>query len=197
MKKLYCLLLAALISLPLFAQDDMGFILPIVGYKHLNLRDNKSYDVATAGLALHNHFNNIDFNGSFHWGKNYMSMEPFSLVGMLMFYFIKYGEGGGLDGGMVGFLTGVSAMSSMSFNIRIGEVVNIRPYWSLLRLTRLSEENEKGKFKLNGALGTHLTLEFNRIMINPYAEWTFGYAKKSPFMGYAFGVSVGIKLYDE
>ena len=178
-------------------QDRMGFIFPVVGYKHLNFKSS-NYSATTVGISLHNFSNNIDFNGSFQWGKDYMSMEPFSLAGLLCFYFMKYGEGGHLMGdGMFGLVVGASALSSMSFNIRIGDVINIRPYWSMLRLTRLSEGTEKGEFNINSALGTHLTLEFNRFMISPYAEWTFGWTKESPFNGYALGVSVGLKLYKE
>jgi hypothetical protein len=209
MKKYIGLLLAALIALPLFAQtehepqDRMGLIFPVVGYKRLNLRHN-SFNAITADMTLHNLFNDIDFNGSFHWGKDYMSMEPFSLVGLMCIYFWKYGEGTEPDNSMFKLIVFAGAISSMSFNIRIGETVNIRPYWSLLRLTKLTDEKnkayyneEKGTFKLNGALGTHVTLEFGRIMVNPYVEWTFGWKKDSPFRGYAFGASVGIKLYSE
>lgn len=114
-----------LLSLPLTATaqtyeptDKMGFIIS-TGYKHLSLR-NSTYDVATLELSLYNHWNKINFNGSFHYGKDYLSMEPCSLFGMLLFYFVKYGEGGGLEEGGSGLVIGALALSSMSFNIHIG-----------------------------------------------------------------------------
>ena len=77
-------------------QDKMGFILS-AGYKHLSLKSS-THNALAFDISLHNHFNNIDFNSGFYWDKDYMSFDPFALFGIMCFYFVKYGEGGFLDG---------------------------------------------------------------------------------------------------
>ncbi|MDR2066158.1 MAG: hypothetical protein LBP85_10700 [Prevotellaceae bacterium] len=212
MKTLYLIIVLLFMLLPKESKaqhdetDRMGFILS-TGYKYLpsvtvpsenrsGAKDiKKSYTAFDFGITLHNHFNNIDFNGSFSYGKDYISFEAFSLLGMLYYYFIKYGEGGYLqDDNRVIMFVGLSAFSTTSFNIHIGEHINIRPYWSLLRLSKIKTVTDG--FKFNVGLGTYLTYEINRIMISPFCEYAFGYEKNSPFTGVNFGLSVGIKLYD-
>ena len=178
----------------LFAQytgepDEMGVILS-AGYKNLRI-NHGNYEVATIELGLHNFFNDLDFGGSFSYGKDYMNIEAFSLAGLLCVYFMKQGWGD-WDDSMVNLMIGAAALSGMGFNLRATDFLNIRPYYSLLRLTKIQEK----KFELNGAVGGHLTFEFGRMMLNPFCEYTFGYRKNSPFKGYAFGVSLGVKLYD-
>ncbi|MDR2409469.1 MAG: hypothetical protein LBE13_15320 [Bacteroidales bacterium] len=216
MKKIIFIIASALILLPKEAKaqhdetDRMGIILS-TGYKHLPSVKvfpfgesypyiKKSYNAFKFEITLHNHFNNIDFNGSFHYGKDYMSFEAFSLLGMLYYYFVKYGEGGYLlqddNNKLVTLFMLASAFSTTSFNISVGEQFKIRPYWSLLRLSRI--KNVTDGLKFNVGLGTYLTYEINhRIMISPFCEYAFGYEKKSPFTGVNFGLSVGIKLYDD
>jgi hypothetical protein len=178
------------------ATDRMGFILS-TGYKHLSpVNIENSYNTFKFEITLHNHFNNIDFNGSFHYGKDYISFEAFSLLGMLYYYFIKYGEGGYLqDDNTIMMFVGLSAFSTASFNISVGDRFKIRPYWSFLRLSKI--KNVTNDFKFNAGLGTYLTYEINRIMISPFCEYAFGYEKNSPFTGINFGLSVGVKLYDD
>lgn len=177
----------------LYPPMRMGFIVPIFGYKRLNLRNN-SYDVATFEVTLHNFMNKIDFTASFQMGKDYMSIDAIPLFGWLLYPMARKSHSE--DETYARLAVAICMLGSTTFNIHIGNYFNIRPYWSLLRISRLGDESGKGKFNINGALGSHFSIEFNRFMINPYIEWTFGYAKKSPFMGYAFGVSLGFKLYN-
>jgi len=168
--------------------DAVGVILS-AGYKSLRINQG-NFDVATVELGLHNHFNDLDFGGSFSYGKDYMSAEPFSLAGWLIYYMLTHGFMDD-DDTPTNMVMAISMLSGMGFNIRAGSL-NIRPYYSLLRLTKIQEE----KWNLNGAVGSYLTLEFGRVMFNPFCEYTFGYKKKSRFTGYAFGVSLGVKLYN-
>ena len=177
----------------LFAQytgepDAMGVFLS-GGYKSLRI-NHGNYDATTLEIGLHNHFNNIDFVGSFSYGKDYMSMEPFTLSGLLLYYFIK--QGWSYADKETNIAMALCIFSGMGFNIRLADFLKIRPYYSLLRLTKIQKE----EFDLNGAVGSYVTFEFGRMMLNPFCEYTFGYKKKSPFTGYAFGVSLGVKLYD-
>ena len=177
----------------LYWPEQVGAIVPIFGYKRLNLRNN-SYDVGTFEVTLHNHFNMMDFTASFQMGKDYMSIDAVPLIGWLLFPMAKRSHSSNEK--YARLAVAICMFSSTTFNIHCGNYFTIRPYWSLLRVSRLGDENGKGKFNINGALGSHFSIEFNRFMINPYIEWTFGYAKKSPFMGYAYGVSLGFKLYN-
>jgi hypothetical protein len=174
--------------------DEMGIIFS-AAYKHLPCKNiANTYDAFGFEVAVHNHFNNLDFIGNFMYSKDYMSFEPFSLVGILGFFFVKYGEGGDLDGGYTGLIIGASALSGMGFNINLGDYIKIRPYYSLLRLSKIKDITEK--FTLNAAAGSYLTVNVGRVMINPFCEYGFGYEKKSPFTGINYGVSLGVRLYD-
>jgi hypothetical protein len=174
--------------------DRMGIILS-TGYKHLpSVNTANSYTAFSFDFICHNHYNKLDFNGNFSYGNGYISCEPFSLIGILGFFFVKYGEGGEFNGGYTGLIIGASALSGLGFNIKLGDYLKIRPYYSLLRLSKIKDV--VNSFTLNAAVGSYLTVDFGRIMINPFCEYGFGYKKNSPFTGANFGVSLGIKLYD-
>jgi hypothetical protein len=175
--------------------DKMGIMLS-TGYKHLSCANiANAYDAFSFEFTVHNHFNNIDFNGNFLYGKDYISFEPFSLIGILGFFFVKYGEGRDLlaDGEYTGLIIGASALSGMGFNINLDDSFKIRPYYSLLRLSKIKNVIEK--FTLNAAVGSYFTVNLGEVMINPFCEYGFGYKKNSPFTGFNYGVSLGIKLY--
>lgn len=176
-------------------QDKMGIMLS-AGYKHLsNVKLPNSHDAFTFDLTLHNHFNNIDFNSSFNYGKNYISFEPCSLIGMLYYYFVKYGEGDDSEGGLGTLFFMAMAVSTMSFNIPIGddEAFIIRPYWSLLRISKVKDYSNR--YELNAAVGTYLSYDFGPLMVNPFCEYGFGYSKNSPWKGFNFGISLSTKFY--
>ncbi|MDR1198335.1 MAG: hypothetical protein LBK94_04895 [Prevotellaceae bacterium] len=188
------------------AQDEMGLMIS-TGYKHLsNVNLPNSHDAFTVDLTLHNYFNNIDFNSSFNYGKNYISFEPCSLIGLLYYQFAK-GEEGHSERDMGAMILLAMACSTMSFNIHVDDEDKfiIRPYWSLMRISKVKDaikidaphvKNITNGFELNAALGAYLSINFDPFVINPFCEYGFGYNKNSPFTGFNFGLSVGIKLYE-
>jgi hypothetical protein len=200
--KYLLVVLCCICACPAFAQytetdetDRMGLMID-VGGKHIHFRNN-DYDALGFDLKIHNHFNNIGFNSSFYMGKNYMGIEPFSLAGVVLFFFMKYGDYQNSGTGYDGILMGACMLSSLNFNIRISNNFAIRPYWSLLRLTKLdnAEEEQYKKFQLNGALGGDIMIIFDQFFVTAYGEYTFGWGKITPFKGYSIGATLGIKFF--
>lgn len=190
---------------------EMGTILS-VGYKSAPTSvTNVPFHTFSIGYTEHNYFNNIDFNSTFQYGSRtvngaklkYMNIEPLSLVGMIVLRFIMFG-GGDPGGEYVVLMSAIFAQSAMSFNINITDNIGIRPYWSLLRMSRLYGDIETYR-SLNGAVGTNLTLTLGNFMISPYIEYGFDYGfdysrwentHRGVFKGWSYGVSLGVKLWD-
>ncbi|MDR1348944.1 MAG: hypothetical protein LBJ63_11080 [Prevotellaceae bacterium] len=191
------------------AQYEKGIMIS-TGYKHLSTVNlPKSYDAFTVDLTLHNYYYGVDFNSSFNYGKNYISYEPCSLIGLLYCRFVT-GLGEDPDRNLVDLTFMVMAASTMSFNIPIGDEDRfiIRPYWSLMRISRVLDaptekinpvfglKDDANEYQLNAAAGVYFSINWDLFMISPFCEYGFGYKKVSPFTGFNFGLSVGIKLYE-
>ncbi|MDR3287267.1 MAG: hypothetical protein LBT27_07485 [Prevotellaceae bacterium] len=181
------------------AQDDGTGIMGInlsVGYKHLPcINIPNSYDAFSFEFTAHHHALNVDFNSSISYGKDYLSYEPFPIIGIICLFIANTEHGDELrNNPYFSAFVAASVLSGVGFNIKFGDNFKLRPYYSLLRVSKI--KNVTDKTTLNAGVGTYFTVDLGRFMISPFCEYGFGYVKNSPFTGVNYGISLGVKLFE-
>lgn len=171
------------------------------GAKYMKLNDGDFYSFASIELNAFSYQTKFEYSAVFEYGKNYLSFEPFSIVGVLgMLMFNGQDNNLMLAAGILG--TSGAKIPIQLFNGR----VELTPRWNLLKLTKLYDN----KLYLNGAAGVEMKIYLSDgLYISPEWEYCFGYKhissamkdysfhnenanhSKSPFRGHNFGLFIG------
>lgn len=182
----------------------------------------KSFSVAAGYSNIHNNADNFqvaflegtyymsyqmgwEFSARVEYGKNYLSFEPVGLLGLPMWIYSS-SHGLGRESNMIGALLSI-ASAKLPIAVDSEGIIEITPYWSLLKLTRFYDD----KFRINGDLGLQVKLFpialfkwSSTLYISGFVQWDWGYSRnhnnygrynikdnRSDFFGYAWGVQLG------
>ena len=158
------------------------------GMKHFIIREGSFICVSLDFRAFPVKY--VSFSGSVQWNfKQYWSFEPCALVGLIGVSFMNAQGLGIYENRFMTLIVCASALSSLGIPIPLGKYFEIAPSYSLLRFTKLDKET---KIKLNGSAGLNVSFYYKLFYTNLSCEYTYGYGKKTPYQGLAYGIHLGV-----
>lgn len=192
-----CISTAVKAQSPLGYQSAFGLA---YGTKFKMINDGNFFTFASIELNAFSYQTQFEYSAVFEYGKNYLSFEPFSIVGVLGMLMFNGQNDLMLAAGILG--TSSAKIPIQIFNGRL----EITPRWNLLKLTKLYDN----KFYLNGSAGVELKVYVtDGLYVSPMWDYSFGYKhissamndysfhnenanqSKSPFRGHNFGLFIG------
>lgn len=202
-KLLLFILLAVCIMTTVKAQSPLGYQSAFgmaYGAKYKMINDGDFFTFASVEFNAFSYQTQFEYTAVFEYGKNYLSFEPFSIVGVLGMLMFNGQKDLMLVSGILG--TSSAKIPIQVFNGRL----EITPRWNLLKLTKLYDN----KLYLNGSAGVELKVYVtDGLYISPMWDYSFGYKhissamkdysfhnenanhSKSPFRGHNFGLFIG------
>jgi hypothetical protein len=142
----------------------------------------------------------ISFDADFVAGRDYFHFGP-GIIGIPLFMLFLSGGGMEIDSfGLLLLEVFVIALSAehVAGHIPVKDVIDISPYFSLLRFKYSYKYGEYNSFNYAGdqvsyAIGIQVNKYFNRFYISPYAEVCVGYEDHIP--GYNIGIYCGYSFF--
>lgn len=171
------------------------------GARYKMLNDGNFLPFVSLDFNAFSYQTKFEYTTVFEYGKNYLSFEPFSVIGVLgMLLFNGQNQNLMLTACILG-----TSSAKIPIQILNGRI-ELTPRWNLLKLTKLY----KNRLYLNGSVGVEIKIYVSDgLYISPVYEYGFGYKhisnamsnysfhngnadhSKTPYRGHSVGLFIG------